>query len=132
MPSAAYDLVREMVDRFEQGDRVYWRSVVAEDVDWDMSGDESGLFDRYRGHEEVAAFFTQWLGTWEDYSIENTELIDAGDSVVVVFRQHGRGKGSGIEVDRDFYGVYDVRGGKVTRYRQFKTREEALAAAGLT
>ena len=64
--------------------------------------------------------------------MENTELIDAGDSVVVVFRQHGRGRGSGVEVDRNFYGVCDVRDGRIVRYRQFTSRDEAIAAAGLS
>jgi ketosteroid isomerase-like protein len=132
MPSEAYELVRRTVERFQAGDRVSWRSTIAEDVVWDPSGDETGLFDTYHGHAGLEAFFTQWLGTWEDYSLEHTEIIDADDSVVVVFRQRGRGKGSGVEVDREFYGLYDVRGGKITRYRQFATRAKAVEAAGLT
>jgi uncharacterized protein len=128
----AYELVRATVERFQAGDREHWRSVFAENVDWDMTRDEAALFGEFHGHEGVEAFFTQWLGAWDDYSVEHTEIIDAGDSVVVVFRQHGRGKSSGIEIDRDFYGVYDVREGKITRYRQFASRAEALAAAGLS
>jgi hypothetical protein len=132
VPSEAYELVRETLRRFEAGDRKDWRSSFAEDVVWDMTGDDAGIYGKWHGHRGVEDFFTQWLGTWEDYSVENTELIDAGDSVVVVFRQHGRGKGSGVEVDRDFYGVYDVRDGRIVRYRQFRSRDEAIAAAGLS
>ena len=90
----AYELVRETLRRFEAGDREDWRSSLAEDVVWDMTGDDAGIFGRFHGHRGVEDFFTQWLGAWEDYSVENTELIDAGDSVVVVFRQHGRGRGA--------------------------------------
>lgn len=132
MPGEAYDLVKGTIERFQAGDREHWRSVFHEDVDWDMTGDEAALFGEYHGHEGVEAFFTQWLGAWDDYSVEHTEIIDAGDSVVVVFRQHGRGKGSGVEIDRDFYGVYEARGGKITRYRQFASRADAMAAAGLS
>lgn len=35
-----------------------------------------------------------WSGTWEDYSSEVEQIIDAGERVVVVDRQSGRGKGS--------------------------------------
>jgi uncharacterized protein len=131
VPSDAFELVRRTIERFQEGDRSHWRSVFAEDVVWDPSGDETGLFGTYRGHEGLEAFFKQWLGTWDDYWVEHSEIIDAGDSVVVVFRQRGRGKGSGIEVDREFYGVYDVRDGKITHYRQFASRAKAMEAAGL-
>ena len=85
----------------------------------------------YRGHEGVERFFADWLAVWEDYSVENREYIDAGDSVVLVFRQHGRGRGSGVPAERDFFSVYDLRRGKVTRFRLFESRAAALEAAGL-
>jgi hypothetical protein len=43
----------------------------------------------------------------------------------------GRAGGSGVRVERDFFGVYELRESKVVRYSQFDTREEALEAAGL-
>jgi hypothetical protein len=36
-----------------------------------------------------------------------------------------------VRVERDFFGVYDLRESKVIRYRLFESREEALEAAGL-
>ena len=52
--------------------------------------------------------------------------------MVVVFRQSGTGRGSGVRVERDFFGVYDLKESKVVRYRLYESREEALEAAGLT
>jgi ketosteroid isomerase-like protein len=51
---------------------------------------------------------------------------------VIVFRQGGVGRGSGVRTERDFFAVYDLRGSKVVRYRQYESREEALEAAGLS
>ena len=59
-------------------------------------------------------------------------LLDAGGPVVIVFRQGGIGRGSGVRSERDFFGVYDLNDSKVIRYRQYESRREALEAAGLS
>jgi ketosteroid isomerase-like protein len=58
-------------------------------------------------------------------------VIDAGDQVVVVHYERGRGKGSGVEVEHRVANVFDLRDGRVIRKRPFANRSEALAAAGL-
>jgi ketosteroid isomerase-like protein len=125
------EIVREFNALFEAGDRRSWRSYFDPNAIWDTS--ESGILPSgvYRGHAGIEQFFTDWLSTWDDYAIENREFIDGGDAVAVVFRQRGRGKGSGIETERDFYGVYYLRGGKVIRYRLLASRTQALEAVGL-
>lgn len=60
---------------------------------------------------------------------EVRELIDAGDSVVKVLRQVGRGKGSGTPVEMTMGWLYTLRDGKVIRVSMFAVREQALAAA---
>ena len=77
-------------------------------------------------------FFIDWLGTWVNPVVESLELTDAGDSVISVFRWTGRGKASGVETETTMFGVYDVKGGRVVRFRQYESREEALEAAGLS
>jgi hypothetical protein len=37
-----------------------------------------------------------------------------------------------VRVERDFFGVFELRESKVVRYRLYETREEALEAAGLS
>jgi ketosteroid isomerase-like protein len=70
-------------------------------------------------------------GTFDDWSFEAEEIIDAGSSVFVCFHQSGRGKGSGIPVENRFYTVWTFERDKVIRYRAFMGRTEALEAAGL-
>lgn len=126
------ETVKEFTGLFEAGDRQSWKRFFHEDVIWDTSGSDLLLAGSYVGQEGIEEFFTDWLSTWDDFEIEHREWIDAGDSVVVVFRQRGRGKGSGVVIDRDFFGIYDLRGGKVARYTQFETRDGALHTAGLS
>jgi ketosteroid isomerase-like protein len=81
---------------------------------------------------ESSDSFREWLGAWSDYRIEPREYIDAGGSVVIVFRQSGIGRGSGVRTERDFFGVYDLSDSKVVRYRQYESRKEAIEAVGLS
>jgi ketosteroid isomerase-like protein len=45
--------------------------------------------------------------------------------------QHGRGKGSGVEVEARYALLYDVHGGKITRLAMYADQAQALEAAGL-
>ena len=123
------EIVRDLTTRFVTGDRESWREVLAEDVIWDISTTAAGV---YEGHAGIERFFTDWLGTWEDPVLEHLDFIDAGDSVVVVFRWTGRGKASGVEIEATMFGVHDLKDGQIVRYRQYETREEALEAVGLS
>ena len=71
-----------------------------------------------------------WLAPWQDYEIEPSDsCIDAGDAVVLVFRQAGTGPGSDVRIERDFFAVYDLKDSKDVRFRLFESREQALEAS---
>jgi ketosteroid isomerase-like protein len=126
------EIVKEFSRLFEQGDRDRWRDYFDPDVVWDTSASDWPTAGARHGHEGVEQFFRDWLATWRDYEIDYREFLDAGDSVVVVFRQSGTGRESGIHIDRDFFAIYDLEKSKVVRYRMYDSREEALEAAGLS
>jgi uncharacterized protein len=125
------EVVKEFTRLFEGGDRDEWREYFVPNVVWDTSATEMPLAGVYHGHQGVERFFRDWLGTWTDYEVATREYIDAGEAVVVVFRQRGTGRGSGVRTERDFFGVYELRESKVVRYRLYESRQEALEAAGL-
>jgi uncharacterized protein len=125
-------IVKEFSQLFEEGDRDKWREYFHPDVVWDTSASNWPSAAVLHGHAGVEQFFRDWLGTWSDFEVAFSEYLDAGDSVVVVFRQGGMGRQSGIHMERDFFAVYDLRESKVVRYRMYDSREEALEAAGLS
>jgi ketosteroid isomerase-like protein len=85
-----------------------------------------------RGHEELRRFFRDWHEAWDNIEYDYDELIDAGgDRVVSVVTRHGRGRASGLEVEMPAALVWTVRDGKVVRVVWFKSRGDALEAAGL-
>ena len=63
--------------------------------------------------------------------LEADEFVDAGDSVVVVFRQIARGRASGAGVTNRFAFVYGFRQGKIDYVDGYRTKREALEAVGL-
>jgi uncharacterized protein len=85
----------------------------------------------YRGHDEAKAEFHEWSGHFEDYDWEPSEFIDAGDRVLVVGRQRGRGRESGAAVSAQEFHVWTIEGGKMVRMEMFRSRPEAVHAAGL-
>jgi len=124
------EVVRRSLDAFQRGD--YDAAIDALDprIEYDLTHFPDGKV--YLGHDGVREAFRIWLGTWEDYRQEVDEVIDLGDEVLVVVREFGRGKGSGIEVERPTAGVWTLRDGKAVRIRFYAGKAEALEAAGLS
>jgi len=106
-------------------------SIFDQNVEWDMSG--AGLPDAKTsyGPEGVREFFRHWIGPFDDWAYEAEEVIDAGESVIVLLHQWGRGKGSGVVVESRFWQVWTLRGGKVVHFESFPDKGRALEAAGL-
>jgi ketosteroid isomerase-like protein len=59
-------------------------------------------------------------------------MEDLGDHVLVVARTTGRGIDSGAEFTQDVVSLWALRAEKVVQARFFRTRAEALKAAGLS
>ena len=84
------------------------------------------------GKDAAIDWARRWWGTWDEYALDATEIVDAGeDRVVVVQRERGRGKGSGVQLERRWAVIFTVRMGKEVRFEAFKSRAEALEATEL-
>jgi ketosteroid isomerase-like protein len=124
------EIVRRILDAYLAGDFQTALGRIDPEVEFDLSMRPDGKV--YRGHDGIAEGLRTWTGAWEDYSLEITELIDAGEHVIAVDRQSGRGKGSGMLLEHSFSNVYTLRDGKVIRVAVFANREDALRAAGVS
>jgi ketosteroid isomerase-like protein len=83
------------------------------------------------GHAELAQYVRRFRGTFRDFRFEVRRLVDINDSVLALVREAGRGKGSGIEIERRHGLVYTLRAGKIVRITQYPTDAKALEATGL-
>jgi len=86
----------------------------------------------YVGRDELAGYMRHFLGSWEHITIAAEEFIEAGDSVVVGVFQRGAGTGSGAVTELRYFHVWSFRGPTVIRWENFRGRDEALAAVGLS
>ena len=85
----------------------------------------------YHGHEGVRESWERWLENFEEYGAEVERMIDCGDRVLVIFREHGRGVLSGAATSQRLYVVFSFREDKIARYEEFTDKRTALEAAGL-
>jgi ketosteroid isomerase-like protein len=55
----------------------------------------------------------------ENFAVSPEEFIGSGDAVAAVVRYTGTGKATGEPLDVQVVHVWDIRAGKVVRFRQF-------------
>ena len=84
------------------------------------------------GHGPVKARMMAMLDVMEKPQIEAEEIIEAGEKVVIAIRISGRGRGSGIDVEANWFHVVTERDDKAVRIEWYASRDEALEAAGLS
>ena len=123
------EIVRHCVEAFLSGDNETALSHYDPEVEFDATARPEGQV--YRGHQGVAEAMRVWVGAWEDWKFEVEEFIDMGDRVLLIARESGRGKGSGVEIDQQAFVVFTLRQGKIVRWQGFVHRDPALEAAGL-
>jgi ketosteroid isomerase-like protein len=82
----------------------------------------------FHGHDGVKEAYMRYLDQWDAYSAEVSEVEDHGDQVFAVGLERATGRGSAAPVEDRVYMVFDFRGEKVCRYREFHDREAALQA----
>jgi ketosteroid isomerase-like protein len=85
-----------------------------------------------RGQTELRAWVEGFLAAWEFHHAEVVELTGEGDIVLAMLHLTGRGSGSGIEIEETDAHVFSFRNRKITHWRNFSQRSEALEAAGLS
>jgi ketosteroid isomerase-like protein len=89
----------------------------------------------FRGLDEIRPFFETLSNLYSEYRVEADEIIDAGDRVVTVERVAGRGlKGSDAAtwVQEKLFRLISFKEGRVWRIKEYRNRDQALEAAGLS
>ena len=124
------ELVRRAVDAFNRRDRDALLELNHPDVEIDWSASRGPEPRIYRGHEEVADFFTNYMGTFEHVHLVPHRFIESGDLVVVPNTAQLRGR-DGIEAVARSALLYELRDGRIACVRLFQETAEALEAVGL-
>jgi ketosteroid isomerase-like protein len=126
------EIVRRGTEHFlATGD--FLPEIIHADFVWDMSTSR-GWPERqeYLGVEGARQFNAEWADAWGDWEVEVDDYRDAGEQVVVLVRQRGRAKASGVPVDMQVGQVWTLEDGQAIRMQMYASHAAALKAAGLS
>ena len=130
MSSENVELVRGVYEGWSRGDFSVATELTASGFEYRQNPEAvepgtrrgAGIGDALRGIFDV----------YDDFRVEPSEFIDAGDRVLVVSRALGTAKGSGLDLDMDVFFVWTVTEGKLASNAVFTDRQLALEAAGIS
>ncbi|MBN2871986.1 MAG: nuclear transport factor 2 family protein, partial [Halothiobacillaceae bacterium] len=83
----------------------------------------------YRGHEGIRGYFEDWLDTVDGFRIELRGLTEVGDCFVADVCFTARIKGTDNEMALDYWQVSLIEDGKITRIKEFREHDDAVAYA---
>ena len=131
---ADLDRVRASYASFDEGDLEAALVAFDDDVVWEQAQGlpHGGV---YHGLDEVRhnVFDPLDRDWWSSFAARPSELIDAGDEIVVLGRYEGVARGTGRVLDVPFVHIWTFRGERAVRFRQFLDTagwNEALAPSG--
>lgn len=85
----------------------------------------------YRGIAQVREHVSAGRGTWAEGSCDPEKFLAEGDKVVVFLHARVRLKDATDWIDGRFADGFVFRNGRITEYRTFGKRDEALEWAGI-
>ena len=131
MSAENVELVRAAFEPWQAGRLDEFAGFIAEDIEWDISGHPLPDFpDTGAGRDAFLRHMAEYAGGWVDYRATEVELTAHGDDVLAMTHESARMRDTDVELDRQIAIVWTVHGQRFTRFRVYKTREDALAAIG--
>jgi ketosteroid isomerase-like protein len=127
MPGPNVRLVGRVYERWNEGASM--ADLLDPHFEWVQSADavEPGT---HKGVGEARVGAAKIRAIFPEFRIEAERYVELGDDVVVVYRARAR-SASGVETEFSGAHVWTVRGGKITRLRDFSEVRQAFDAVGL-
>ena len=113
-------LIRELYDAFGRGDVPAVLGAMDPAIEWDEA--EGFMYGgRYFGPNGVLEGVFQKIGTeWEGFTVTPEKIVDGGDGNVVALGTYsGTYLPTGKSVTVPFAHAWELRDGKIIRFRQF-------------
>lgn len=126
-------LVKDAYAAFQRGDINTILNMLDDAVDWQgVIGTEGVLpqAGRRHGRAAVAEFFKQVAEAITFDTFEPREFIAQGDKVAVMGHYRGKANTTGGTYDTDWVMTFEIRGGRVVRFREFTDSAQLVRAYG--
>ena len=127
MSQANVEIVRSVFDRYLHGDEAAALALFAPDIVVTQFPDQLDGRE-FHGHLGVREVMAEWIGIWDDWTIELLRASELGGRVLTIARQRGRGKASGVPIESEVAFLFTIRRGAIARWQMFRTEHEALEA----
>jgi ketosteroid isomerase-like protein len=126
------EVVQNLFDAFNRGDMDAWAGFLSPDVVWE-SLPLPGFREVYRGRAEAREWLEQLLELFAETHLEVEQITALGDDRVrIAYANRARGRGSGLPLEPMIWSIFWLAEGLITRRQVFRTKDEALEAAGLS
>ena len=122
------EVIQELYRAFREKDYDAFLRISTEDLEWVQNEGFPGGATHKGASEVVERVFKANNNNWEGFAYEIKEFLDAGRSVIVIGMYTGRHRVSSKSMRAAAAHVYDLRDGKVCRFRMFADTKTIWAA----
>jgi len=124
------EVLKAAFEAYSRGDLDAWAATADPDIEWHVLPEATDP-GPHRGRQVILERGKLWRQRF-GLRAEVLEYIDAGDYVIAPVRLRGQVPGSDDELALDEVYVSKFRNGKIVELREYRTKAEALEAAGLS
>jgi ketosteroid isomerase-like protein len=110
------EALREGYEALNRGDVSAVMNLIDPELAWEEGG-RSPEAGSYHGRDSFRRYVQSWLDSFDDFRIEVEEIREEGDRRVVVARQSGRGRASGLPIETGIVHVWTVRGDRAVGFQ---------------
>jgi ketosteroid isomerase-like protein len=125
------DAIHRLYDAMNRRDMAELRALGREhpNFSWESNADELDSPGRL-DNDEVLAYSRELFEIFDELETQILRQVDVGpEHVIYEVRHRVRGAASGVRVDRNEIHLWTVRDGQIESLREYRTVDEALAAA---
>lgn len=113
------EVIQELYRAFREKDYDAFLNICTEDIEWVQNEGFPNGSTRRGASEVIEGVFKANDSNWKSFAYDIEDFLDAGQSVIVTGRYAGHNRISGKIMSAAAAHVYDLRGGKVYRFRMF-------------
>lgn len=113
------EVIQQLYKAFREQDYDAFRNITTDDLEWIQNEGFPGGATRKGASEVIKGVFKANHNNWENFAFNIEEFLDAGNSVIVIGRYTGRDRTSNKPMIAAAAHVYNLRDGKVCRFRMY-------------
>ncbi len=112
-------VVQKMYRALARKDLAAVREILHPEIEWIQNAGFPGGGRQVGADAVLQGVFARFGVEWVDWQANVDQWLDAGETIVALGRYHGTFKTTGKTTDAAFAHVYDVRNGRIVRFRQY-------------